>query len=86
MVLKGKSLLITDIGVKLIESFPVKELLDTDYTGRLEKKLFDIEKGNYNKDEFLKEIYKFTNAGVMRIKRSRPVIICDTRPKSKNKE
>ena len=85
MILKGKSLLITDIGVKLIESFPVKELLDTDYTGRLEKKLFDIEKGNYNKDEFLKEIYKFTNAGVMRIKRSRPVIICDTREKQRTK-
>lgn len=81
MVLKGKSLLITDIGVKLIESFPVKELLDTDYTGRLEKKLFDIEKGNYNKDEFLKEIYRFTNTGVIRIKRSRQLIICDTRIK-----
>lgn len=84
IILKGKSLLITDIGMKLIENFPVKELLDTDYTGRLEKKLFDIEKGNYNKNEFLKEIYKFANAGVTRIKRSKPTIICDTRNKNKD--
>ena len=41
---KGKSLLITDIGIKLIENFPVKEIMDTDYTGKLEKKLFDMEK------------------------------------------
>lgn len=76
---KGKSLLITDIGSKLIESFPVKELMDTDYTGRLEKKLYDIEKGSYNKDEFLKEIYNFTKVGVMRMKSSRATIINDTR-------
>ena len=76
---KGKSLLITDIGSKLIENFPVKELMDTDYTGRLEKKLYDIEKGSYNKDEFLKEIYNFTRVGVMRMKSSRATIINDTR-------
>nr|WP_242949677.1 DNA topoisomerase [Clostridium pasteurianum] len=51
---KGKSLLITEKGLKLIEIFPVKELLDTDYTGRLEKKLYDIEKGAFDKEKFFK--------------------------------
>lgn len=76
---KGKSLLITDKGIKLIETFPIKELMDTDYTGRLEKKLFDIEKGNFKKMDFLKEIFNFTSNGVNKIKRIRAQIICDTR-------
>jgi len=76
---KGKSLLITEKGLKLIEIFPVKELLDTDYTGRLEKKLYDIEKGAFDKEKFLKEIYGFTINGVNTIKRRKADIICDTR-------
>ena len=76
---KGKSLLITDIGITLIENFPVKELLDTDYTGRLEKKLYDIEKGDFNKDEFMKIMYEFTKIGVAKIKRSNDLIMRDTR-------
>lgn len=82
IVAKGKSLLITDIGIKLIENFPVKELLDTDYTGRLEKKLFDMEKGEFKKEEFLKEIFDFTRMGVVNIKRGKTNIICDTRTKT----
>ncbi|WMJ79933.1 DNA topoisomerase [Clostridium sp. MB40-C1] len=76
---KGKSLLITDKGIKLVETFPVRELLDTDYTGRLEKKLYDIEKGTFNKENFLKEIFDFTIKSVNTIKRIKANIICDTR-------
>lgn len=76
---KGKSLLITEIGISIIENFPVKELLDTDYTGRLEKKLLDIEKGNFNKNEFMKKMYEFTQNGVSKIKRSKAIILRDTR-------
>ena len=79
---KGKSLLITEKGIKLIETFPIKELLDTDYTGKLEKKLFDVEKGNFDKEHFLKEIFQFTVNGVNKIKRSRSEVICDTREKT----
>ncbi|MDT8719480.1 type IA DNA topoisomerase [Clostridium sp. 19966] len=83
---KGKSLLITEVGINLVEKFPVKELLDTDYTGRLEKKLFDMEKGSFPKDEFLKEIYDFTVKGVNRIKKSWNIIINDKRePKPEEK-
>lgn len=78
---KGKSLFITDKGRKLVENFPIKELMDTDYTGRLEKKLYDIEKGNFKKDDFLKEIFDFTTLGVNKIKKLRAEIICDTRQK-----
>lgn len=76
---KGKSLLITDKGIKLVETFPIRELLDTDYTGRLEKKLYDIEKGTFNKENFLKEIFDFTIKSVNTIKRIKASIICDTR-------
>ncbi|WP_411679334.1 type IA DNA topoisomerase [Clostridium thailandense] len=76
---KGKSLLITDKGIKLVENFPLKELMDTDYTGRLEKKLYDVEKGNFKKEDFLNEIFAFTKNGVMKIKKIKAELICDTR-------
>ena len=38
---KGKSYYITDLGKNLVEIFPVKELFDVDYTGKLEKSLSD---------------------------------------------
>ncbi|EQC1535838.1 type IA DNA topoisomerase [Clostridium botulinum] len=78
---KGKSLLITDKGIKLIETFPIRELLDTDYTGKLEKKLYDMEKGKFKKEDFLKEIFNFTVNGVNKIKNIRSNVICDTRVK-----
>jgi DNA topoisomerase-3 len=86
IVAKGKSLLVTEKGIKLIETFPIKELMDTDYTGRLEKKLYDMEKGNIKRLDFLKEIFDFTVDGVNKIKRSRADIICDTREKKKGEE
>ncbi|MCW6087479.1 type IA DNA topoisomerase, partial [Clostridium sporogenes] len=76
---KGKSLLITDKGTKLIETFPIRELLDTDYTGKLEKKLYDMEKGKFRREDFLKEIFNFTVNGVNKIKSIRANVICDTR-------
>ena len=43
---KGKSLIATDLGRTIVEVFPAqRELLDLEYTGRLEKTLSDIEKG-----------------------------------------
>lgn len=69
---KGKSLLITEKGKKLIETFPIKELLDADYTGRMEK-------GEASRDKFLNYIYKFTKEGVNKIKNHKANLICDTR-------
>ena len=57
---KGKSLTCTELGRTLVEIFPVRELLDLEYTGRLEKTLSDIEKGKFKRDEFLEMIKDFT--------------------------
>lgn len=65
---KGKSLTCTDLGRKLVENFPVKELFDLEYTGRLEKTLSDIEKGRFQKEMFLDMIKKFTTEAVEIIK------------------
>lgn len=66
---KGKSLYATPMGRKLVECFPVKELFDLEYTGRLEKTLSDIEKGLCSKEDFLEKIYAFTREAVEKIKR-----------------
>ena len=66
---KGKNLTCTDLGKILIEIFPAKELLDLEYTGRLEKTLSDIEKGKFKKDEFLNMIKEFTITAVDSIKK-----------------
>ncbi|ENZ03429.1 DNA topoisomerase III [Clostridium thermobutyricum] len=65
---KGKSLTCTKLGRTMVEIFPVKELLDLEYTGRLEKTLSDIEKGKFQKSEFLNLIKEFTIDGVNKIK------------------
>ena len=65
---KGKSLTCTELGRTIVEIFPVKELLDLEYTGRLEKTLSDIEKGKFKKEDFLKLIKDFTIEGVNKIK------------------
>lgn len=65
---KGKSLTCTELGKKLVENFPVKELFDLEYTGRLEKTLSDIEKGKFQKTMFLDMIKSFTSEAVGTIK------------------
>ncbi|MDO4534232.1 MAG: DNA topoisomerase [Clostridium perfringens] len=65
---KGKSLICTELGRTIVEIFPVKELLDLEYTGRLEKTLADIEKGKFNKENFLNLICSFTRSSVEKIK------------------
>lgn len=50
---KGKSYSITDLGKNLVEIFPVKDLFDVDYTGKLEKSLSDIQKGSIQEKNIL---------------------------------
>ncbi|WP_419726591.1 type IA DNA topoisomerase [Terrisporobacter petrolearius] len=56
---KGKSYFVTDLGQNLVEIFPVKELFDVDYTGKLEKSLSDIQKGQFTRKEYLNNIMSF---------------------------
>ena len=71
---KGKSLICTELGRTIVEVFPAKELLDLEYTGRLEKTLSDIEKGLVSKEEFLKLICNFTRESVDKIKNDRSLL------------
>lgn len=66
---KGKNLYATEMGRKLVECFPVKELLDLEYTGKLEKTLFEIGRGKIQKDAFLENIYQFVVDAVDKIKK-----------------
>lgn len=68
---KGKSLLCTELGCMMVETFPVKELFDLEYTGKLEKTLSDIEKNKFHKSDFLNMIRDFTEKSVDAIKRDK---------------
>ncbi|GIN17702.1 DNA topoisomerase [Shouchella clausii] len=64
----GKALHCTETGAKLVEQFPVQRLFDLAFTGRLEKQLFDIEKGRLDKQSFLQSIFAFIETAVQEIK------------------
>lgn len=68
---KGKSLICTDLGRMMVETFPVKELFDLEYTGKLEKTLSDIEKNKFKKEDFLEMIKNFTEESVEAVKKDK---------------
>ncbi|SHG77953.1 type IA DNA topoisomerase [Ornithinibacillus halophilus] len=72
---QGKNLHCTELGRKLVETFPVKDLFDLEFTGRLEKTLSDIQKGKVHKKEFLNLVFTFTNKSVDLIKGEEDIII-----------
>lgn len=72
---ESKNLLCTELGKRLVETFPVKNLFDLEFTGRLEKALSDIQKGKASKQEFLQLVFHFTTDSVEMIKRGDDVII-----------
>lgn len=65
---KGKSLVCTDLGKMLVETFPVTDLFDLEYTGKLEKTLADIEKHKFHKKDFINMIEEFIKKSVNDIK------------------
>ncbi|MED1201588.1 type IA DNA topoisomerase [Heyndrickxia acidicola] len=82
---QNKYLLCTDLGRRLVETFPVKELFDLEFTGRLEKTLADIEKQKYTKEGFLNLIFEFTAKSVTTIKSEKDITIHEvTRGKKSN--
>lgn len=72
---QNKNLICTELGRKLVETFPVKELFDLEFTGRLEKTLFDIEKQKFKKESFLNFIYDFTSKSVNTIKNEKDITL-----------
>lgn len=83
---RGKNLESTTLGKKLVETFPVKNLFDLEFTGRLEKSLSDIQKGTENKNAFLHQIFTFTNQSVAEIKADDQGIINELPAKSQTEE
>ena len=65
---QGKNLKCTELGRTIVEVFPCKELMDLEYTGRLEKTLSDIEKNKFKKEDFIDMIKEFTINAVNDIK------------------
>lgn len=72
---ESKHLLCTELGNRLVEIFPVKNLFDLEFTGRLEKGLSDIQKGKASKQEFLRLVFDFTAESVETIKDGEDIII-----------
>jgi DNA topoisomerase-3 len=72
---QNKNLICSEVGRKLVETFPIAELFDLEFTGRLEKTLSDIEKQKFTKDSFLNVIFNFTSTAVEKIKNEKDVVI-----------
>ncbi|WP_425348940.1 DNA topoisomerase [Halalkalibacter urbisdiaboli] len=72
---ENKNLICTNLGKRFVETFPIKELFDLEFTGRLEKTLSDIEKKKVTKESFLQVIFEFTTNAVATIIRERDVTI-----------
>lgn len=67
---KGKNILITDLGLKVIHYFPIKRLLKVDFTGQIEKTLKDVEHGEYDAKEFMNKMSSFIVKNVEEMKNS----------------
>ncbi|WP_242319041.1 type IA DNA topoisomerase [Bacillus cereus group sp. BfR-BA-01349] len=72
---KEKMLSCSELGRKIIEIFPIKELFDLEFTGRLEKALSDMEKQKVSKEVFLNFIFEFTRKAVTLIKNDQEVFL-----------
>ena len=70
VISKGKNILITDLGAKVINYFPVKRLLKTSFTGQIEKTLKDIEEGNYSSQEFMSKMETYISKNINEMKES----------------
>lgn len=83
-VMQKKNIRCTAKGKKLIQILPVKGLMDLDYTGRLEKTLSDIEKGEVRKEDFLEHIQQFVKEGVEGIRYQKISQVQPTKTSDKN--
>lgn len=88
IAMKGKNLYCTDMGRRMVELFPIKELFDLEYTGRLEKILSEIGKGQSEMDDFINTIKDFTASSVERIKKDQFHLIYegDQKPLAEDQE
>ncbi|MED4532381.1 DNA topoisomerase [Metabacillus fastidiosus] len=84
--MENKNLVCTELGRKLVDTFPVKELFDLQFTGRLEKALSDIEKQTFSREKFLHFIFNFTTKAVHTIKEEEDIVIHEVSREKKTNE
>ncbi|WP_077622257.1 type IA DNA topoisomerase [Sediminibacillus massiliensis] len=83
---RQKNLYSTELGKKLVETFPINELFDLEFTGRLEKTLADMEKKKIEKQSFLNMVYEFTSHSVVTIKSAEEATINQVTSTTSNPE
>lgn len=64
---RGKTFRITVTGIKFVEQLPLKELFDVNFTGQMEKRLNDIELGQYSMTDYIGKVKELVSTAVERI-------------------
>ena len=76
IVKQGKSLRATDIGIDLIHTIISPLLKSAELTGLWEKKLREIERGEYTAQDFLNELKEMTTGVVRDVKSNKAGMLC----------
>ncbi len=76
IVLKGKSIHATEIGIDLIHKIISPLLKSAELTGLWEKKLREIERGEYTAQQFLAELKTMTTEVVREVKSNKAGMLC----------
>ncbi|WP_102346489.1 type IA DNA topoisomerase [Bacillus sp. Marseille-P3661] len=83
---QNKNLICTELGIKMVETLPIKDLFDLEFTGRIEKTLADIEKQKFSKTQFLNLMTEFTVLSVEKIKSEPDIVIQEISASTKETE
>ena len=76
IVKQGKSIRATEVGVELIHTIISPLLKSAELTGRWEKKLREIERGEYTAQQFLEELKQMTGEVVKEVKTNKAGMLC----------
>ena len=76
IVKQGKSLRATDVGIDLIHTIISPLLKSAELTGLWEKKLREIERGEYTAQQFLDELKEMTTGVVRDVKTNKAGMLC----------
>jgi hypothetical protein len=73
IVRKGKALLPTEKGIRLIDAIPVESLRSPQLTGEWEAHLAQMSRGEYPEERFMEEVRAYVREIVARVKVARPI-------------
>lgn len=82
LVRKGKTLLPTERGIRLIDAVPVEGLRSPHLTGEWEARLSRMARGEYPAERFMAEVREYVQDVVDRIKRAPPIQWSTAEPES----